>query len=141
MLRRIQDLAARIINKLLRDLTFAFGDRKSTWRFEVASQTVVWLATSSDRRRGSGRGDRWVEVLRVGPTSLRKIRGVGQLLEKVGSVQSLVLLQHADVLSYAPGPRLRPLGVLDAVQDRIPVDAVKRGEELARFLIFIELPL
>ena len=48
----------------------------------------------------------------------------------VSGIRLLSFVQHGNVLLDAPRPRLRPLGVLNLVQDRVTVRAVERGEEL-----------
>ena len=50
-------------------------------------------------------------------------------------VDRLVLGQHRYVLGDAAGAGLWPLGVLNPVQDRVPVDAAERLEELPRGVI------
>src|SRR3712207_6189807 len=54
-------------------------------------------------------------------------------------VELLLLAQHPRVLTDASCPRLRTLSVLDLVQDRVPVPAVERGEELSGYLVLLEL--
>ena len=49
--------------------------------------------------------------------------------------------QHRDVLLDAPRAGFRPLGVLNAVEDRVAVGAVERAEERARLRIGVERAL
>src|SRR5215212_8212466 len=53
-------------------------------------------------------------------------------------VDLLLFVQHRHVLLDASCPRLWLFGVLDPVQDRIPVPAVEGIEELPRYLVLLE---
>ena len=46
---------------------------------------------------------------------------------------------HGHVLRYAPRPRLGLLGILDLVEDGVPVPAVELIEELASLLVLFQL--
>jgi hypothetical protein len=46
----------------------------------------------------------------------------------VSGVGLPLLGQHGNVLGDAPRPRLGPLGILDLVQDGVPVPAIELGE-------------
>src|SRR5262249_51454944 len=52
-----------------------------------------------------------------------------------------LLLQHANKLLDAPGPRLGSLGGVNPVENRVTVAAVQRGEEGFRFRIAIQFGL
>ena len=52
-------------------------------------------------------------------------------MDSHSGVDRLVLTQHRHVFLDASCPRLWFLGILDPVQDREPVSAVERGEELS----------
>jgi hypothetical protein len=64
----------------------------------------------------------------------------GRALEVVLGVGLLLLGQHGHVLGDASRPRLGPLGVLDLVQDGVPVPAVKFREELTSLFVLLQLP-
>ena len=54
-------------------------------------------------------------------------------------IKLLPLRQHLYVLRDAPCPGLGLFGVLDPVQDRVPVGAVERLEELAGAIVLLQL--
>src|SRR5215204_5722462 len=83
-------------------------------RFESARRLSLIGVSTPIRRR---------ELLRSGVA-----RGG---MDTCSGVDCLVLTQHRHVFLDASCPRLGFLGVLDPVQDRIPVPAVERGEELS----------
>src|ERR671917_1037801 len=69
--------------------------------------------------------------------SARRTRGAGTGGSSLG-VDLLLFVQHRRVLLDASCPRLGLFGVLDLVQDRIPVPAVEGVEELSRYFIHLE---
>src|SRR5215218_6782505 len=48
--------------------------------------------------------------------------------------------QHGHVFGDASRPRLGPLGVLDLVQDGVPVPLVELGEEPTSLFVLLQLP-
>jgi hypothetical protein len=73
--------------------------------------------------------------VRIGHVHLPR-RAARDTLGKPAGVELLLAAQHRHVLLDATRPRLGPLGVLDLVEDRVPVRAVERGKNTLAYLFF-----